>query len=93
MDKLAMEQAGSVNGTALLISTEYPLAIYLHCASHCLNLGVVKSLEVTGVRRVVKRVYQFFDVHPKRQQALETAISQTQPSSSSQKLKDMCRTQ
>ena len=34
----------------------------------------------------------FFAVHPKRQRAFETAIYQTQPSSSSQKLKDMCRT-
>ena len=55
----AGNMAGSVNGTASLISTEYPLAIYLHCASHCLNL---ESLEVTGVRNmmgIVGRVYQF----------------------------------
>ena len=29
----------------VLICKEYPLALYLHCASHCLNLAVVKSLE------------------------------------------------
>ena len=87
--------AGSVNGTAALIVKDYPLALYLHCASHCLNLAVVKSLEVSSVRNmmgVIGRVYVFFDSHPKRQRALEVAISARQPSSSTQKLKDMCRT-
>ena len=37
--------SGSVNGTAALISSQYPLALYLHCASHSLNLAVVKSLD------------------------------------------------
>ena len=63
--------------------------------SHCLNLAVVKSLEVTSVRNmmgVVGRVYQFFAAHPKRQRALEKAISDCQPSSTVHKLKDMCRT-
>ena len=42
----AGNMAGYVNGTAAVISAKYPLAIYLHCASHCLNFVVVKSLEV-----------------------------------------------
>ena len=60
--------AGSVNGTAALISAQYPLALYLHCASHCLNLAVAKSLQITSVWNmmgVVERVYQFFATHPK----------------------------
>ena len=64
--------AGVVNGTASIITAQYPLALYMHCASHCLSLAVVKSLEVTSVRNmmgVVGRVYQFFAVHPKRQGA------------------------
>ena len=57
----AGNMAGRVNGTAALILSDYPLALYLHCASHCLNLAVVKSLEVTSVRNmiVVGRVYNF----------------------------------
>ena len=84
----AGNMAGSVNGTA---RAQYPLATYLHCASHCLNLAVVKSLGITSVRNmmgVIGRVYQFFAAHPKRQRALEEAIF----SSTAQKLKDMCRT-
>ena len=91
----AGNMAGSVNGTAALISAQYPLALYLHCASHCLNLAVVKSLQITSVRNmmcVIERVYQFFSAHPKRQTALEKTISETQPTSKVCKLKDMCRT-
>ena len=73
----AGNMAGSVRGTAALICAQYPLAMYLHCASHCLNLAVVKSLEVASVRNmmaVVGRTYQFFSAHPKRQGAFEKAI-------------------
>ena len=60
--------AGSVNGTAALIASDYPLAIYLHCTSHCLNLAVVKSLQITSVHNmmgVVERIFHCFAVHPK----------------------------
>ena len=76
--------AGSVRGTAALITAQYPLALYLHCASHSLNLAVVKSLQVTSVRNmmgVVDRVSVFFAAHPKRQRALEKSIAETQPES------------
>ena len=87
--------AGSVRGTAALITNQYPLALYLHYASHCLNLAVVKSLHITSVRNmmgVVDRVYVFFAAHPKRQRALEDAIAEIQPESSVTKVKDLCRT-
>jgi len=75
--------AGSIRGTAVLITAEFPLALYLHCASHSLNLAVVKSFQVTSVCNmmgVVEKVSKFFDAHPKRQTALEKAIaSQHQP--------------
>ena len=45
----AGNMAGRVRGTAALISAQYPLALYLHCASHALNLAVVKSLQVPEI--------------------------------------------
>ena len=51
--------AGTVKGTAAIITRQFPLALYLHCASHCLNLAVVKSLQITSVRNkmgVIERV-------------------------------------
>ena len=77
----AGNMSGSLNSTATLISNDYPLALYLHCASHSLNLVVVKSLDKTSVRNmigVVNRVSTFFSAHPKRQRKLEEAIDQTQ---------------
>ena len=78
----AGNMAGSVNGTAALITADDPLALYLHCASHCLNLAVMSSLQVTSIHNmmgVVRRAYQFFAAHPKRQRTFEKAISDTQP--------------
>ena len=59
----AGNMAGPIRGTAALITAQYPLALYLHCASHSLNLAVVKSLQVTSVRNmmgIVNRVSIFF---------------------------------
>ena len=64
----AGNMAGSVNSTAALIAADYPQALYLHRASHCLNLAVVSSLQVTSVRNmmgVVGSAYQLFAAHPK----------------------------
>lgn len=82
-------------GASTLITNKYPLALYLHCASHCLNLAVVSGLENTLVRNmmgVVRRAGTFFDAHPKRQLALEKAINETQPAANKKKLGDLCRT-
>ena len=49
MMELETCMAGLVNGIAALIAAQYPLALYSHCVSHCLNLAVVKSLQVTSV--------------------------------------------
>lgn len=87
----AGNMAGKSKGTAAVITSQYPLATYLHCASHCLNLAVVKSLEVGYVQNmvlVVGKVYHFFDAHPKRQRALEEAISEIQSMSAKKKLKE-----
>ena len=86
--------SGSIKGTAAIITEKHIHATYLHCASHCLNLVVVKSLQSTDVRNlmnIVGKVYFFFDALPKRQKKLEDAIIDT-PSSTISKLKDLCRT-
>ena len=88
----ASNMSRAINGAASLISKNYPLALYVHCASHCLNLAVVKSFQNTSIPNmmgVVEKVFFFFNVHPKRQLV---AISNIQPQSSVHKLKDLCRT-
>ena len=91
----AGNMAGKTNGAAAIITRDYPLASYLHCASHSLNLAVVKSLEVQSVRNmigIITRVSLFFHAHPKQQRKLEEAVDSIAPTSSVHKLKDLCRT-
>ena len=91
----ASSMAGKTKGTAARITSQYPLALYTHCASHALNLVVVASFEGTAVRNmigIVGRLSAFFFAHPKRQKKLKDAIHTTQPTSKVQKLKDLCRT-
>ena len=60
--------AGKTNGAAAIITRDYPLASYLHCASHSLNLAVVKSLEVQSVRNMIASSLEFhssFTLTPK----------------------------
>ena len=86
---------GRTRGAAAIVTSQYPLALYLHCASHCLNLAVVKSLEVSSIRimmGILGRVFVYFAAHPKRQCILEKSIDDTQPASAVHKLKDLCRT-
>ena len=93
----AGNMSGRLKGTASLISNSYPLALYLHCASHCLNLAVVKSLDERSIRNmigIVIKVSIFFSAHPKRQTKLEDSIHQTPHAGppAVKKLKDLCRT-
>ena len=86
----AGSMAGKTNGAA---AREYPLVLYLHCASHCLNLAVVKSLYETNIRNMMStaNIVWIFSAHSKQQGKVE-AIEATQPEAKVQKLKDLCRT-
>ena len=44
----AGNMAGTTNGLAAVIAGVYPQALYLRCASHCLNLAVVYSRQEYG---------------------------------------------
>ncbi len=64
--------AGKYNGAARLFQNEYPLAAFVHCASHRFNLCVANSCFMQMVRNmmnVVKEVSDFFNNSPKRQEA------------------------
>ena len=82
----ASNMLGRTRGTVGIIT------LYLYCASHCLNLAVVKSLQVTSIRNmigVIERVYWLFSAHSKHQQASQKSIDEAQ---NVHKLKDLCHT-
>ena len=88
--------AGKYQGTAARTQCEYRLALYVSCASHRLNLCIVKSGEILLVKTMmdkVKLVVDFFNNSPKRHQALETNIRGLLGSGTRQKkMIDVCRT-
>ena len=69
--------AGQIRGTAACIPSLYPKAVYTHCATHRLNLCIVKScniLEVNNMMQTADKIAHFFKYSPKQQRALETWI-------------------
>lgn len=49
----ASSMAGRISGVQAKIRELYPAAIYVHCASHSLNLAVSKSCEIVDVRNTL----------------------------------------
>ena len=91
----ASNMSGKTNRAAARISSQYFLALYIHCTSHCSNLVVVASFKEVSVRNmigVVKQLYLLFCTPPKHQKKLEEAIPNTQTESNVLKLKGPCRT-
>ena len=95
----AYDDAGTMaaksKGVAARICTKHPKAMYItHCASHRLNLCVVKCCsikEVSNMIQTANSVSQFFSNLLKRQQTLEKWISDMLPEENRKKMK-LCRT-
>ena len=63
--------SGRLNGASSLIRAEHDKAIYVHCVNHMLNLCVSDTCQLSLVRNmmdVVRKLSEFFDNSPKRQQ-------------------------
>ena len=91
----AGNMAGRYNGAAALIKNDYPKALYVHCASHRLNLCVRSSCKIMTIKNMmsdVKAVSDYFNSSPKRADYLKTNIVQIFPKDKHMKLIDLCRT-
>ena len=87
--------AGKSKGVATRIHSQYPKALYTHCAAHRLNLCVMKCCSIREVRNMMQtadKISRFFNNSPKRQILLEEWIESTQPEENRKKLKELCRT-
>ena len=70
----AAANTGKVKGVKTRVLARYPMARFVHCSSHCLNLGVNDGNEiVSNVMRHVSGVSTFFLNSPMRVQALKNA--------------------
>ena len=87
--------AGKNIGAATLIQNEFPLAVYVHCMNHALNLCVGDTCKATLVRNMmgsVRKLSQFFDNSPKSQGHLIYNVTTILPESTHSTLIDACRT-
>ena len=74
--------SGLSKGVAARITSKYPKALYTHCASHRLNLCVVKCCsvkEINSMMQTADSVSRFFSNSPKRQLTLEKWIGESLP--------------
>ena len=60
----AGNMSGKFSGTAIRIQNEFPDAVYVHCASHWLNLCVANACSIQSIRNTfgtMKVVHDFFN--------------------------------
>ena len=61
--------SGEFRGVQAIVRLSHPVALYLHCAAHVLNLAISKASEVQIIRNsfgVMSQVIVFFRASPKR---------------------------
>ena len=91
----AGNMSGRLNGASSLIRAEHDKAIYVHCMNHRLNLCVADTCQLPLVRNmmdVVRKLSEFFDNSPKRQQHLISKIRVMMPAANHFVLVNVCRT-
>jgi len=90
----AAAMSGEFRGAQAVIKEEYPLAHYIHCASHVFNLAVCDACDITAVRNTIgtaKAIYNFFNT-PKRLQVLQKVFKEQFPEKKEKRLKQVCAT-
>jgi hypothetical protein len=73
----AAAMSGHISGVQVLIRKEAPTAIYVHCASHCLNLVLNHSSQVVPIRNMfttLSEVINFFNDSTKRRGVLDISL-------------------
>lgn len=89
----ASAMSGEVKGAQAVVQKRCPKTVYVHCASHSLNLAITNAAEVRSIRNFLAQLkkYGFFNT-PKRQNVLQGKIEILAPKTKNQKLKQLCPT-
>ena len=96
----ASTMSGHLGGVQAIIRKECPLALYTHCASHCLNLALSHACSVPAVRNclgTVTELVSFFSHSAKRTRILENVVAEmqannTMASTRVKRLQHLCQT-
>ena len=73
----ASAMSGHLNGVQAIISKSYPLALYTHCANHCLNLVLSKVCTLPIIKNshgAITELMKFFNHSEQRSHLLEDTI-------------------
>jgi len=68
---------GKSNEVQAIIKEKSPAAVYMHCASHCLNLTLIHACELVPIWNMVSimsEVINFFNDSPKRRGEIEVML-------------------
>ncbi|CAC5408033.1 unnamed protein product [Mytilus coruscus] len=82
-------------GVQARIKERAPLALYVHCNSHVLNLCIAAACKLPPVRNMIdslNEIYFFFNNSPKRQTFFELVVEKEDNPSKVKKLKGLCKT-
>ena len=90
----AGNMSGKYIGAAQLVKNDHPKALYIHCASHRLNLCVSNSCQIPSIIKLfgATRKATFFFSFPKRLLFLQKVIREKVLSAKRLKLIDVCAT-
>ena len=83
----APNMSGHLSGAQAFISSKYPLAKYVHCIAHSLNLVLTDSSKMSEIKhcmRVIRETVNFFHFSAKQSAILKTYTALN--------LKDLCKT-
>lgn len=90
----AAAMSGRFNGVQAFIRQMYPLAVYVHCGAHSLNLAVSDACGLPAVRNclgTLGSVHNFLNT-PKRLLVLQDSVTRLLPTSEITRLKSVCPT-
>lgn len=90
----ASAMSGVFNGVQAHVREKCKCALYVHCASHSLNLAISDACSVPQVRNcmgTIAKICNFFK-SPKRQNILKEKIEKSNNETKKQKLKQLCAT-
>ena len=91
----AATMSSELKGAATVISEQNPMAVYVHCSSHSLNLALVTACRQAPIRNmygVVRNTVDFITSSPKRKAVFQAAVSFKCPGAMRKRLKSLCAT-
>ena len=78
----AAAMSGKPNGAQAHVRDAIPITLYVHCATHSLNLAVSNSCDLSSNRNcmgTITSVYNFFDTPTKRHNVIRKMITTILP--------------